>query len=168
MATHAGGRPSKYEDGFADQAYKLCLLGATDKELADFFEVDETTIYEWKNKQEEFSQALKKGKDVADSTVAQKLFHRATGYEHEAVKIFADTKSGMVTQVDYTEHYPPDTGAAIFWLKNRQRGKWRDRIDTDITTKDESINASVLGGSAVDAFVTHMKHDTSAIQTSTD
>jgi hypothetical protein len=31
------GRPTKYKEEYNEQAYKLCLLGATDKELADFF-----------------------------------------------------------------------------------------------------------------------------------
>lgn len=35
-----GGRPTKYKEEYTDQAYKLCLLGATDKEMADFFERD--------------------------------------------------------------------------------------------------------------------------------
>jgi hypothetical protein len=28
---------------------------------------------------------------------------------------------------EYTEHYPPDTGAASLWLRNRQPEKWRDK-----------------------------------------
>lgn len=34
------GRPTKYKKEYDDQAFKLCLLGATDKEIADFFEVN--------------------------------------------------------------------------------------------------------------------------------
>jgi hypothetical protein len=26
--------------------------------------------------------------------------------------------------------------AAIFWLKNRQRGKWRDKIEQEVTGAD--------------------------------
>lgn len=44
---HAGGRPSKYREEYADQARKLCLLGATDADLASFFEVNEDTVNEW-------------------------------------------------------------------------------------------------------------------------
>jgi hypothetical protein len=38
MTTRARGRPSLYRDEFAEQARKLCLLGATDRDLAEFFE----------------------------------------------------------------------------------------------------------------------------------
>jgi len=31
--------------------------------------------------------------------------------------------------VPTTKHYPPDATSAIFWLKNRQRDKWRDKQD---------------------------------------
>lgn len=133
------GRPSKYKEEYAEQAYKLCLLGATDKELADFFEVNEDTINEWKKKHEEFSEALKRGKVEADSVIASKLYHRAKGYEHKAVK-FA-THEGMITdQVEYIEHYPPDTTAAIFWLKNRQPAKWRDKQEQEVTATNTNYN----------------------------
>ena len=129
-------RPSKYRAEFADQARKLCLLGATDADMADFFEVAVSTIAKWKIDHPEFSDALKSGKAMADATVADRLFKRATGYEHEAVKIVADAKTGAEHVVPYTERYPPDTTACIFWLKNRQPDKWRDRVQNEHTGKD--------------------------------
>lgn len=154
------GRPTKYDQAYDDKAYKLCLLGATDKELASFFEVNEDSIHEWKKVHPSFSESLKKGKDEADATVAQKLYHRATGYSHEAVKIVADAKSGAEHIVPFTEHYPPDTTAAIFWLKNRQRDKWRDRTEHDLTTKDEKLPAPIADNTLVDAFINRLKNDT--------
>lgn len=125
------GRPSKYRSEFAEQARKLCLLGATDKELADFFGISTGTLDNWKNEYPEFLSSLKEGKDLADAVVAEKLFKRATGYEHKAVKIVADAKTKDEHIVEYTERYPPDTTACIFWLKNRQRDKWRDKVETE-------------------------------------
>lgn len=124
-------RPSKYKEEFNIQAYKLCLLGATDKELADFFEIDEATINRWKEKYPKFCESLKRGKVQADSEIASKLYHRAKGYEHEDIQ-FATFQGEITDQVKYIKHYPPDTTAAIFWLKNRQRDKWRDKQETDI------------------------------------
>lgn len=123
-------RPSKYKPEFAAQALKLCRLGATDKELADFFEVNEDTVNEWKKVHAEFSESLKGGKALADAEVADKLYKRATGYEHEAVKIVANANTGQEHIVQYTERYPPDTTAAIFWLKNRRPDVWRDKTET--------------------------------------
>jgi transposase-like protein len=124
-------RPTKYLPEFAEQARKLCLLGATDKELADFFQISTGTLHNWKNEYPEFLSSLKEGKDLADAVVAEKLFKRATGYEHKAVKIVADAKTKDEHIVEYTERYPPDTTACIFWLKNRQRDKWRDKVETE-------------------------------------
>lgn len=125
-----GGRPSKYDPAKTpEQAYKLCLLGATDKELADFFGVAESTLNKWKVDYPEFSEALNRGKVEADARVAQSLYHRALGYEHPDTDI--RVVNGEIVITPTIKRYPPDTAAAIFWLKNRQRGKWRDKIEHD-------------------------------------
>lgn len=127
------------------QAEKLCKLGATDAELADFFEVVESTINLWKLEHPKFSESIKRGKLQADAEIASSLFHRAKGYSHKAVKIFPmggekeDEEGNKVKGpllVPYVEHYPPDTTAAIFWLKNRQPKKWRDKMETGFTDGD--------------------------------
>lgn len=63
---------------------------------------------------------------MADANVGRALYQRACGYSHKAVKIFADMKTGAEKIVPYIEHYPPDTVACIFWLKNRRPDLWRD------------------------------------------
>lgn len=137
-----GGRPTKFTDSTNEQAYKYALLGATDKQLAKLLEIDESTLNEWKHSKPGFSESLRSGKDEADALVAKSLFHKATGYEHEAVKIVADAKTGAEHIVHYTEHYAPDTTAGIFWLKNRQRDNWRDKTETDLTSKGEQIQVA--------------------------
>lgn len=129
------GRPTSYRPEYADQSLKLCRLGATDKELADFFGVVESTINEWKIHQPAFSESLKAGKGLADAEVADKLFKRATGYEHAAVKISA-SPDGKEHVTEYIERYPPDTTAAIFWLKNRRPDVWRDKVQQELTGAD--------------------------------
>lgn len=122
-------RPTKYKAEYATQAYKVCLLGATDDDLANFFEVDVATINRWKLSHKEFCDALKRGKTIADAEMVEKLFHRGKGYSHPEDKIFNDNGEPLI--VPTTKHYPPDTTAAIFWLKNRQPDKWRDKKDVD-------------------------------------
>ena len=124
-------RPSKFKPEFVAQAAKLCRLGATDVEIADFFEVDVRTLYRWKGEQEEFCQALKAGKDVADERVERSLFARATGYEHDEVDI--RVVSGEIIQTPIRKYYPPDTTAAIFWLKNRRPDIWRDKTEQQLS-----------------------------------
>lgn len=135
-----GGRPTAYRPEYAEQARKMCLLGYTDKELAFFFEVDERTINDWKEKHLEFSLSIKEGKDYADSHVAERLFQRAMGFEHdsEEIKVVSDGQGlgSSIERIPIRKIYPPDTAAAIFWLKNRQKDKWREKIETEHTGKD--------------------------------
>ena len=133
------GRPSKYRKEFAVQAEKLCALGATDDELADFFEVSTRTVYRWKLEQEAFCQALKAGKELSDERVARSLYQRATGYtyvEQQAFKVRAGQYEELVQVVDVERHAPADTTAAIFWLKNRRPEEWRDKREHEVTGKD--------------------------------
>lgn len=128
------GRPTDYQESYNEQAEKLCKLGATDAELADFFEIAESTLNNWKSVYPDFMESIKKGKTLADAEVADKLYKRATGYSHEDVDI--KCFDGQIIETPLIKHYPPDTAAAIFWLKNRQRKKWRDKIETGITDGD--------------------------------
>lgn len=129
-------RPTKYKAEFSELAYNYCLLGADDSDLARFFEVAESTINKWKLDHSQFSESIKKGKDQADAEVAARLHKRALGYEHEEVELKVIGKD--IIHVPLVKHYPPDTTAAIFWLKNRQKGKWRDKTETELS--GETIN----------------------------
>lgn len=127
-------RPTKYQKAYAEQARKLCLLGYTDAELADFFEVSEATINNWKLEHSEFLESIKKGKAIADGDVTDRLYQRAMGFVAPDVDIRVIDNKIVETQLD--KYYPPDTAAAIFWLKNRQKDKWRDKHDHEVTGKD--------------------------------
>lgn len=151
----AGGRPSKYTEEFAVQAVKLCELGATDKDLADFFGVNLRTIGRWAAEHVEFCRALKVGKSEADDRVERSLFHRANGYTHEAVKIFMPAGAAAPVYAKFQEHIPPDTTACIFWLKNRRPELWRDKTEhhtfhhTASEMTDDELGKVVTGGSGV-------------------
>lgn len=130
------GRPTKFQKAFCSQAAKLCGLGAIDKDLAEFFEVNEDTINEWKKVHPEFSESLKEAKEALDAKVERSLFERATGYSHPDTK-FATFEGTISDSQEFTKHIPPDTTAAIFWLKNRQPTKWRDKFDHEIEFEGE-------------------------------
>lgn len=138
------GRPPKYKPELAKQAEKLCLLGATNDNLADFFEVSTRTIERWKVEHAEFCRALKAGKDAADDTVERSLYQRAVGYEQDAVKIFMPRGAVEPVYAKYRERLAPDTTACIFWLKNRRPEAWRDKHDHEVTGKDGAPLVPVL------------------------
>lgn len=126
------GRPSSYRPEFVEQAKKLCALGATDLELADFFDVNVLTIYRWKNRYPDFCNALTVAKAEADERVERSLYNRAVGYTYDGEKIITVAQGGGVSEVRRVaikEHVPPDVTAQIFWLKNRRKDTWRDRVD---------------------------------------
>lgn len=133
---HPGGRPTAYKPEYAEQALKLCQLGATDTELADFFDVDVRTVYRWKHDHDEFCQALKTGKDIADERVERSLYQRAIGYEQDEVKIFMPANAEQPVYVPYRAKIAGDTTAQIFWLKNRRKDTWRDKVHTEISDPD--------------------------------
>jgi hypothetical protein len=118
-----------FKKQYCEEGRKLALLGATEKEIADFFSISIETLNLWKRKHSEFIHSLKSGKMIADATVGESLYERACGFSHKAVKIVVHPKTGKTTQVPYTEKFPPDVQAAIFWLTNRQKDKWKSRVD---------------------------------------
>lgn len=122
-------RPSKYKPEFVEQASKLCALGATDIEIADFFGVTTVTLWRWKGEYPEFCNALKVAKEEADQRVERSLFARANGYEHNEVDIRVVDHAIVKTPI--RKYYAPDTTACIFWLKNRQPTKWRDKAEVE-------------------------------------
>ena len=140
------GRPSSYKPEYAEQAAKLCLLGATDQEIADFFKVDVRTVYRWKHDHDEFCQALKAAKDTAYERVERSLYQRAIGYEQDEVKIFMPSGRDDPVYAPYRAKVAPDVTAAIFWLKNRRSQDWRDKQDIEHSGKvqTESIGLADL------------------------
>lgn len=130
----SGEKNSKYKPEYDEQAYKLCLLGMTDKKIAGFFEVAESTINLWKLEHPTFSESLKRGKGLADADVAHSLYNRALGYEHDADDI--KVVEGAIVITPTIKRYPPDATSAIFWLKNRQPEIWRDK--PEVESEDDS------------------------------
>jgi hypothetical protein len=117
-----------------EQVYKLAQKGFIDRELADFFKVKESTITRWKDKYPDFCTSLKRGKDEFDTgKVENTLLRRALGYQYtEKTQTLSkpDPETGetkLITVKQVTKEVVPDTTAIIFWLKNRQPDRWRDK-----------------------------------------
>lgn len=145
------GRPTEYKEEYCEQAEKLCKLGAIDRELAEFFEVEESTVNNWKVAHPEFLESIKKGKTLADANVADRLYQRAMGFEHDSEEI--KVIDGKVERVDIRKIYPPDTVAGIFWLKNRQKEKWRDKTEQDVNNKTVPSDLSGLTDDELRMFI---------------
>lgn len=105
------------------QEDKLILLegwardGLTEEQISTNMGIGRTTLYEWKQKEPNIMNALKKGKAVVDFEVENALLKNAL--------------EGNVT-------------AQIFWLKNRKKLQWRERIEyssdnTEVSKLDELL-----------------------------
>jgi hypothetical protein len=99
-------RPSKYKPECIEQVKKLCLLGFTNAQIEEYFEISHFAFQTWRKKYPEFDAAIKEGKTIADGNVAESLYQKAMG---------------------------GDTTACIFWLKNRQPTMWKDRRENNVT-----------------------------------
>lgn len=124
-------RPTDYKPEYAGIAATLCAKGFTDVELAETFDVSVRTIYRWKEF-DDFCQALKVGKEPADNRVERALYERATGYsfvEKQAIKVKIGPHEERIEVVDVERQMPPDTTACIFWLKNRRKEDWREKVE---------------------------------------
>lgn len=100
--------------------------GLTDEQLAQKIGIGIRTLYEWKDKYPQISQALKRGKEVVDIKVENALLKRALGYEYTEERVEVSDKDGRKV-IQTTKHVTADTAAQIFWLKNRRPDKWRDK-----------------------------------------
>lgn len=130
------GRPTAFREEYCEQAYKLCLLGATDGKMADFFGVSEQTVNAWKLAHPNFLESTTRGKESADAEIADALFNRAKGYSHPETHV--SNFQGVITLTPLTKHYPPDTPAASLWLRNRQPKIWRDKVEMTLSGDEEN------------------------------
>ena len=126
--------------------------GLTDEQIANNMGVRRETLYDWKKKHPNISNALKKGKEVVDIQVENALLKRALGYEYTEEKVEISEKDGRkVTQT--VKHVAPDTTAQIFWLKNRRPEKWRS------DPRESGSTAQSDGHSALIAAIKERKHE---------
>ena len=131
------GRPTKYSKGLVVAAGFMARQGLINPQIAAELGISGDTLWRWRKKYPEFDQAIKKGKQTPDDKVVDSLFQRATGYSHAEDKIFQF--EGHPVVVPTTKHYPPDTTACIFWLKNRRPEEWRDKQEVLNTFDDAAI-----------------------------
>ncbi len=149
------GRSSMYDPSMNDQARKLALLGLTDKEMAEFFGVSESTLNNWKAEFPAFLVSLNEGKIVADANVADSLYRRAVG-EVVFVEKRVKNSAGEYEIIRLSQQVPADPDAAKLWLTNRRPAQWRDKQELEysgsleLSTKEQR-DAAVAAALRADA-----------------
>lgn len=141
----------KYQEWLQEE--NLILLrgwardGLTDEQIAHNMGITPSTLYEWKKKYSEISEALKENKEIADKAVENALYKSALGAECEEVteERVWNRNTGqfeMVVTKRITKKMPPNSTSLIYWLKNRKPDVWRDRqevVDTEALDKLDVI-----------------------------
>jgi len=139
------GRPSKKDGVSLRKVLQLASFGLTEAQVAAVLDVNALTIYRYKLSWEQFCNAIKKGKEIADSKVVKSLYQRAMGYSYKEVtrepkkeityengqRVSMEfNENKLVITKEITKEVVPDVTAQIFWLKNRQAEDWKDRVVT--------------------------------------
>ncbi len=149
MGKKTGPKP-RYRSEYAEQGGKLCLMGYTDKMLADFFDIGIATLYRWKNRHPEFKEALRYNKAIDDAEVVSALRQSAIGYSCPDVHV--SNYMGDITITKTVRHYPPNPASLGMWLYNRQPQLFKkdpgEQDDRD--TPADSLNITFGVDAAVD------------------
>lgn len=120
------GRPSKFSEHLVLAAEYMARAGMTDEQIAEKMGIHISTLCAWKKEYPEFSEAIKRGKDTPDDQVESALLKRALGFHNpDAVKIFMPAGADEPVYAKYSEYFPPDVMAIIYWLNNRRPRRWR-------------------------------------------
>lgn len=92
--------------------------GLSDEDVAGKMHIAPSTLYEWKKRFPEITEALKSGKELPDYKVENALYQSAL---------------------------EGNTTAQIFWLKNRRPDKWRDKPELP-GSKENGLLADLIDG----------------------
>lgn len=132
--------------------YRLCVLGMSNKEIAEHIDVKYQTWIQWLNPdskvyKKELADTIKYGTEGIVAKVADRLVSRALGHKHKAVKFFYNAQDDKIVRQEYVQHYPPSEVAAAFILKNKRPDKWKDK-------PVEDLNQEILTGATNVSVVT--------------
>jgi len=128
------------DQAFLAKIFQLCLLRVEDEEIVKHFGIGKTTWNKWLRTEPSIAETVKRGRTEADAQVANALYLRAIGYTHPETETQWNHKSERWETLEIMRHYPPDPTAGIFFLINRQRGRW-----FDVRSPQLSLNLAVKG-----------------------
>jgi hypothetical protein len=133
------GPKSSFNDKIRETILRLIKEGKTEIEISKEIGVCRKTLNNWKGEHADLLKAVHEARLIPDQLVEVSLFQRALGYSHPEEKII-QTRDGGLETVTVTKHHPPDTTAAIFWLRNRQKKRWSEKNESDVT-----VNNNIAG-----------------------
>lgn len=141
-------RPTKYNREFhTPWARSLAKQGLTVKEIAKEMGLSKTTLNNWMKAHEEFMVALNEGRSYADSIVEDSLYKLAIGTTVKETRrniVYDEHGNPSPKDVEVVEkETPPNATACIFWLKNRNPKRWRDKPGVEVEDLRPVVNITV-------------------------
>lgn len=152
-----GGRPTDYKESMNQQAYKLAMLGMTDQEIADFFEINRSTFYRWQQEYPKFKDSIHAGKIPADADVIASL-HASTqdrmipmeqAFKVKNVFYNAEGKrieSEKVEVVTVMQAVPANPQSIALWVDRRLRKNktWQKETPEEVKEEKPTVLQLVL------------------------
>ncbi len=131
-----GSKPVKWRTTILREVFELARFGMTNREIAEFYQVNQSTIDYWGRTKPEFKEALDDGRLRSSLKVVDSVYKEAVGYkyveEHKRYKITTEGEKTL-TQHEVTSKYArPNITAAIYLLKVRHGDKWMDVVRTEV------------------------------------
>lgn len=136
------GRPSVYDTQIKphlDEIRNAVQAGATVSEIALALGLSESTIYKYKDKKKELSEAFARGRASIVIDIKAALLKKAKGFTFEEEKrVGRKDKSGenIILVEKYTRYQAPSETAAAMLLRNYDT-KWRDSDSTSVDLRKQ-------------------------------
>lgn len=110
------------------------------KIVDEYIGVGRTAFFShWLKESEDLRKAINNAKDVANLSVEEALYRRATGYDYWE-EVWELIEGEVILTKKYKKHLPPDTKAILHWLFNRLPTVWRSiQEPLDNTQQAETI-----------------------------
>lgn len=142
------GPAKSFDYNWLETIGRLAMLGMINDQIAEFYNVSDTTMDNWIKSIPELRQVLIENRELADARVAASLFRRAVGYEYteEMDEKGPDGRKRRIT----TKHVPGDVNAQSLWLRNRRPAQFRDK-QPEMENDDKpigNIRIEVVGAKA--------------------
>lgn len=146
-----------------NQISELVLIGYTNLEIAHALDISEETFYQYKKNYPEFSESITKNKPLANDKIIRSLYQRAQNQEVEETEEIEETQFRKDKEtgreiplldecgnpiikrkiVKRTKVIAGDVKAMQFWLMNRGRNLWTNKVDGNtFNVNNNNLNAN--------------------------
>lgn len=143
LGRHRNHPHGLYSMSIDNQVYQLGAQGWTNKKIAKFYNVGESTFNKWLRDSPTLREALDSGRIDPGLEVRAAMMKRALGYEYTEIHIetkkIRDKKTGRYIELEVgrrtvTKHVLPNVTAQIFLLKARHPEEWSEayKVITDV------------------------------------